>query len=484
MPDSRYRITDKIAAGGMAEVFKGVAESLQGFRKNVAIKRVLPALTKNHKFITMFLDEARLSLFLQHANIVQVFDIGHADDTYFIVMEFVDGVDLKAIMEWRRRIGRRLTIGQTIYMIMEVCKGSAYAHDLIHPETGERLGIVHRDVSPANVLISTQRRDQAGRLRAGQGRKPGGIDRPRRGQGQDELSVARGRARRERRSARGHLFRRHPALRDADQQAAVLRRHRLPDGRAGAQREDSAHRHAEPRGRTRVRGDLPKGAGPSHGRSLSDRHRFAGCAGALPVLARAEDDPARHRGIWFAPASRIRPPSLRGARPSASAPSTPFCTPSSMRSPRWNSTTMLKMARWWRPPDGGCKWAASSTHAHGRPRPTGQDRALKRPARYGRRISAPGFATLPARHRQRHAGQKQPVLACRRAACSAAHGVAASWSHGQRSGFLATCADARSVRARAAAARAIARDSSWRPAWHHGRRGHHRRAFRLAALQR
>ena len=154
MPDSRYRITEKIAAGGMAEVFKGVAESLQGFRKNVAIKRVLPALTKNQKFITMFLDEARLSLFLQHANIVQVFDIGHADDTYFIVMEFVDGVDLKAIMEWRRRIGRRLTIGQTIYMIMEVCKGLAYAHDLPHPETGERLGIVHRDVSPANVLIS------------------------------------------------------------------------------------------------------------------------------------------------------------------------------------------------------------------------------------------------------------------------------------------------------------------------------------------
>jgi serine/threonine-protein kinase len=138
----------------MAEVFKGVAESLQGFRKNVAIKRVLPALTKNVKFVTMFLDEARLSLFLQHANIVQVFDIGHADDTYFIVMEFVEGVDLKAIMEWRRRIGRRLTIGQTIYMIMEVCKGLAYAHDLVHPETGERLGIVHRDVSPANVLIS------------------------------------------------------------------------------------------------------------------------------------------------------------------------------------------------------------------------------------------------------------------------------------------------------------------------------------------
>ncbi len=154
MPDSRYRITERIAVGGMAEVFKGVAESLQGFRKSVAIKRVLPALTKNTKFVSMFLDEARLSLHLQHANIVQVFDIGHADETYFIVMEFVDGVDLKQILEWRRRVGRRLTIGQTIYMTMEVCKGLAYAHDVTHPETGKDLGIVHRDVSPPNVMIS------------------------------------------------------------------------------------------------------------------------------------------------------------------------------------------------------------------------------------------------------------------------------------------------------------------------------------------
>src|SRR3954470_5474532 len=154
MPDSRYRITERIAAGGMAEVFKGVAESLQGFRKGVAIKRVLPALTKNKKFVAMFLDEARLSLHLQHANIVQVFDIGHADETYFIVMEYVDGVDLKQMLEWRRRIGKRLTIGQTIYLMMEICKGLAYAHDLAHPETGEPLNIVHRDVSPPNVLTS------------------------------------------------------------------------------------------------------------------------------------------------------------------------------------------------------------------------------------------------------------------------------------------------------------------------------------------
>jgi len=156
MADSRYRITERVAAGGMAEVFRGVAESLQGFKKNIAIKRILPALTKNKKFVAMFLDEARLSLVLQHANIVQVFDIAHTDDTYFIVMEYVDGVDLKAIMEWRRKINRRIPIAHSLYMITEICKGLSYAHELLNPETGKPLGIVHRDISPPNVLISKQ----------------------------------------------------------------------------------------------------------------------------------------------------------------------------------------------------------------------------------------------------------------------------------------------------------------------------------------
>ena len=155
-PDSRYRITERVAAGGMAEVFRGVAESMQGFRKNIAIKRILPNLTKNKKFVAMFLDEARLSLSLQHANIVQVFDIGHSDDTYFIVMEYVDGIDLKALTEWRRRIGRRIPIAHTLYIVMEICKGLSYAHEMLSPETGRPLGIVHRDISPPNVLISKQ----------------------------------------------------------------------------------------------------------------------------------------------------------------------------------------------------------------------------------------------------------------------------------------------------------------------------------------
>ena len=137
-------------------MFRGVAESMRGFKKNIAIKRILPSLTKNKKFVAMFLDEARLSLALQHANIVQVFDIGHGEDTYFIVMEYVDGVDLKALLEWRRRINRRVPIAHGLYMILEICKGLAYAHEVHNPDTGALMGIVHRDISPPNVLISKQ----------------------------------------------------------------------------------------------------------------------------------------------------------------------------------------------------------------------------------------------------------------------------------------------------------------------------------------
>src|SRR3972149_3754434 len=151
----RYTITERVDQGGMAEVFRGVAESIQGFKKAVAIKRILPTLTKNKKFVSMFLDEARLSLHLQHANIVHVFDIGiGADTAYFIVMEYVDGANLKSITEFHKRPGPRIKVPHTIYLMIEVCKGLAYAHEVSDPESGKPLGIVHRDISPPNILIS------------------------------------------------------------------------------------------------------------------------------------------------------------------------------------------------------------------------------------------------------------------------------------------------------------------------------------------
>jgi len=151
----RYTITERLDHGGMAEVFRGVAESMEGFKKSVAIKRILPNLTKNQKFVSMFLDEARLSLFLQHANIVQVFDISKTpDNAYFLVMEFVDGCNLKGLIERQKQKGKRIEIGHAVYLMIECCKALQYAHSLEHPETNEPLRIVHRDISPPNILLS------------------------------------------------------------------------------------------------------------------------------------------------------------------------------------------------------------------------------------------------------------------------------------------------------------------------------------------
>jgi serine/threonine-protein kinase len=153
MPREKYRVLKKLDAGGMAEVYLGEAETLQGFKKKVAIKRVLPELAQNRQFIAMFLDEARIGLHLNHANVVQVFDIGVADDTYFIVMEYVDGVNLKTLFEATRGRGFGVTVPIAVFIGIEICKALSYAHELTD-EAGRGRGLVHRDVSPPNVLLS------------------------------------------------------------------------------------------------------------------------------------------------------------------------------------------------------------------------------------------------------------------------------------------------------------------------------------------
>ncbi len=153
MAEQRYRVINRLEAGGMAEVFRGEALSMQGFKKQVAIKRVLPHLAQNKSFIRMFLDEARLGARLNHANIVTVFDIGAADNTYFIVMEFVDGANLKTILETLRKAGRRPAAKEMLYIAMEMCRGLSYAHEL-RDDAGTALNIVHRDISPPNILIT------------------------------------------------------------------------------------------------------------------------------------------------------------------------------------------------------------------------------------------------------------------------------------------------------------------------------------------
>ena len=149
----RYSIQKKINAGGMAEIFLGSAVSLDGIQKRVAIKRIRPHLASNQKFIRMFIDEARLSMRLNHANIVQVFDIGRAQDTYFLVMEYVDGANLRRILQVSNERGFSIPIEVSMHVAIEVCKGLSHAHSAVD-EHDSPLKIVHRDVSPPNVLIS------------------------------------------------------------------------------------------------------------------------------------------------------------------------------------------------------------------------------------------------------------------------------------------------------------------------------------------
>ncbi|MEM6290155.1 MAG: protein kinase [Myxococcota bacterium] len=153
MADS-YRPLFKLDSGGMAEVYVAEAESVAGFTKKVAIKRILPALLKEERFVRMFLDEARLSLNFNHANIVSVFDIGKSANAYFIVMEYVEGTNLKYILQYMAKQRRALPIPLAVWVLNEILKGLDYAHELRDPESGSGLGIVHRDISPPNILVS------------------------------------------------------------------------------------------------------------------------------------------------------------------------------------------------------------------------------------------------------------------------------------------------------------------------------------------
>ena len=150
--NQRYRVIKRLASGGMAEVFVAESAGIEGFKKQVAIKRVLPQLSKKEQFIAMFLDEARLSAHLSHSNVVSVFDIGVGDGTYFIVMEYVDGADLKAVMDYTKKLGRHIPVEAAVYVATRICQGLAYAHEL--KGDGKPLQIIHRDITPANVLMT------------------------------------------------------------------------------------------------------------------------------------------------------------------------------------------------------------------------------------------------------------------------------------------------------------------------------------------
>lgn len=149
----KYQLLEQLARGGMAEVYKAKAHGVEGFEKILVIKRILPELSANPRFVSMFIDEAKIAVTLSHANIVQVFDLGHAEGTYFIAMEYVAGMDLAALLRLMNKAKRTLPLELTIYVISELVKGLDYLHRRRDGEL-RPLNIVHRDVSPQNVLLS------------------------------------------------------------------------------------------------------------------------------------------------------------------------------------------------------------------------------------------------------------------------------------------------------------------------------------------
>jgi serine/threonine-protein kinase len=149
----RYQLLDRIAFGGMAEIFRAKTFDRDGVARMVAVKRVLGHLTTDEEFIKMLVDEAKLSAMLDHDNIARVYEFAHHGDEYFIAMEYVDGKDVRALLERHRRGDRRIPAEHVAWIAMEVAAGLQVAHAQRGTD-GRALHIVHRDVSPSNVLLS------------------------------------------------------------------------------------------------------------------------------------------------------------------------------------------------------------------------------------------------------------------------------------------------------------------------------------------
>ena len=152
VPFGKYYLLERINVGGMAEVFKAKTFGVEGFERLLAVKRILPNIAEDEEFITMFIDEAKIAVQLQHANIAQIFDLGKVDDSYFIALEYVNGRDLRSIFDRMRSRGEALPIALACHVMMQVCEGLDYAHNKRDGQ-GRELHLIHRDISPQNVLI-------------------------------------------------------------------------------------------------------------------------------------------------------------------------------------------------------------------------------------------------------------------------------------------------------------------------------------------
>ncbi len=149
----KYYLLERISVGGMAEVFKAKAFGEAGFERLVAVKRILPSIAEDNEFIAMFVDEAKLAVQLTHPNIAQIFELGKVGDSYFIALEYVAGKDMRAIFERAKKRSEAIPVPMACFMVMKLCEGLDYAHNK-KDSAGRSLELVHRDVSPQNILVS------------------------------------------------------------------------------------------------------------------------------------------------------------------------------------------------------------------------------------------------------------------------------------------------------------------------------------------
>lgn len=149
----RYHLTERIAYGGMAEIFRGFTYDEDGFRRDVAIKKLLPHYVEDKQFIDMLTDEFKLVSHLRHPNIAEVYELSELDDTLLIAMEYVDGKDLRSTVEKAKQKRGALQFDDIVYIMARALDGLHHAH-VARDDRGEPLRIVHRDFSPSNILIA------------------------------------------------------------------------------------------------------------------------------------------------------------------------------------------------------------------------------------------------------------------------------------------------------------------------------------------
>ena len=150
----RYRVLRKIAHGGMAEIFLALQTGAEGFQKPVVLKRILPAFAADPHFVRMLVDEAHIASSLSHSNLVQVLDLGKAGDQFFLVLEFVDGWSVEQVRRRAQKARLKFPLALAVQVVASLCRGLSYVHQ--RTRDGKPLGIVHRDISPQNVLLGRE----------------------------------------------------------------------------------------------------------------------------------------------------------------------------------------------------------------------------------------------------------------------------------------------------------------------------------------